>query len=123
MRLAVNGTLMRGFDLNPQMLEAGGGFISEAFTAPIYRLWSIRDAHPGMTRDDQRGAAIALELWELSAGGILQVLNGEQEGLCLGKVTLADGQVVLGILAEANILEGCQEITHFGGWRKYLQSK
>ncbi len=92
-------------------------------TAPAYRLWSIHDAYPGMTRDDRRGTGIALELWELSAGGILQLLRGEPEGLCLGKVTLADGRVVLGILAEATILEGCQEITRFGGWRKYLQSK
>ncbi len=123
MLLAVNGTLMRGLELNPQMLEAGGIFISEAYTEPGYRLWSIHDAYPGMTHDDMGGTGIALELWELSAGGILQLLWGEPEGLCLGKVTLADGRVVLGILAETCILKGCREITNFGGWRKYLQSK
>ncbi len=31
MLLAVNGTLMRGLELNPRMLEAGGVFISEAY--------------------------------------------------------------------------------------------
>jgi hypothetical protein len=123
MLLAVNGTLMRGLELNRQMLEAGGVFISDAFTASVYRLWSIHDAYPGMTRDDRSGTGIAVELWELSARGILQLLYGEPDGLCLGKVSLADGRVVLGILAEASILEGCQEITRFGGWRKYLQSK
>jgi gamma-glutamylcyclotransferase (GGCT)/AIG2-like uncharacterized protein YtfP len=48
MLLAVSGSLMRGLELNPLMLEAGGGVVSETFTAPVYRLWSIRDAYPGM---------------------------------------------------------------------------
>jgi gamma-glutamylcyclotransferase (GGCT)/AIG2-like uncharacterized protein YtfP len=122
MILVVNGTLMRGLELNPHMLDAGGVFISENITAPVYRLWSIRDVYPGMARAESGGTGIAIELWELSAEGILQLLSGEPEGLCLGKVALADGQVVLGILAEAQILENCQEITRFGGWRNYLKS-
>jgi gamma-glutamylcyclotransferase (GGCT)/AIG2-like uncharacterized protein YtfP len=123
MILAVNGTLMRGLKLNAHMLDAGGIFISEDITAPVYRLWSIHDAFPGMVRDDLVGVGIAVELWKLPAEGILQLLSDEPEGLCVGKVALANGQVVLGILAEAIILEGCQEITKFGGWRNYLQSK
>jgi gamma-glutamylcyclotransferase (GGCT)/AIG2-like uncharacterized protein YtfP len=123
MILAVNGTLMRGLELNSHLLDAGGVFISEAITAPVYRLWSIHDAYPGMVRDDLVGVGIAVELWKLPAEGILQVLSDEPEGLCVGKVALADGQAVLGILAEAIILEGCQEITKFGSWRNYLQSK
>jgi hypothetical protein len=121
--LAVNGTLMRGLELNPRMLEAGGIFVCESITAPAYRLWSIHDAYPGMTRDDRRGSRIAIELWELSDRGIFQLLRGEPEGLCLGKVTLSDGRIQLGILAETYILEGCREITCYGGWREYLQSK
>ncbi len=86
MLLAVNGTLMRGFELNPQMLEAGGVFISEAYTAPGYRLWSIHDAYPGMTRDDRRGTGIALELWELSADGILQLLSVNRKDFAWGRL-------------------------------------
>jgi hypothetical protein len=123
MILAVNGTLMRGLELNQHMLDAGGLFISEVITAPVYRLWSIQDGYPGMAHAESGGAGITVELWELSAEGILQLLSGEPEGLCLGKVTLADCRVVLGILAEAQILENCSEITRFGGWQNYLQSK
>jgi gamma-glutamylcyclotransferase (GGCT)/AIG2-like uncharacterized protein YtfP len=123
MILAVNGTLMRGLELNSHMLDAGGVFICEDITAPVYRLWSIHDDYPGMARSESGGAGITVELWELSAEGILQLLSGEPQGLCLGKVTLADGRVVLGILAEAQILENCSEITRFGDWRNYLQSK
>jgi hypothetical protein len=122
MILAVNGTLMRGLELNPHMLDAGGEFICESITAPIYRLWSIHDDYPGMVRSESGGAGIAVELWKLSTEGILQLLAGEPEGLCLGKVTLADNRVVLGILAETRILVNCEEITRFGGWRNYLQS-
>ena len=121
--LAVNGTLMRGLELNSRILEAGGVFTSEAITAPAYRLWSIHDDYPGMIRDDLSGSGIAVELWELPDRGIYQLIRDEPEGLCLGKVTLSDGRVMLGILAEAYILEDCREITRFGGWREYLQSK
>jgi Allophanate hydrolase C-terminal domain len=122
MILAVNGTLMRGLGLNPHLLEAGGIFVSEETTAPVYRLWSIHDDYPGMVRSESGGASIAVELWELPTEGILQLFSGEPEGLCLGKVTLADNRVVPGILAEAWILKDCKEITRFGGWRKYLLS-
>jgi len=44
--LFVNGTLMRG-DVLHQNLD-GARFISEARTAPRYRLYSIGDVHPGM---------------------------------------------------------------------------
>ncbi len=36
--LAVNGTLMRGLELNPNMLAAGAEFIREDRTVPVYRL-------------------------------------------------------------------------------------
>ena len=41
--LAVNGTLMRGLELSPNMAAAGATFVEEAATAPVYRLWTIGD--------------------------------------------------------------------------------
>ena len=38
--LAVNGTLMRGLKLNPNMTAAKATFVREASTEPAYRLWS-----------------------------------------------------------------------------------
>ncbi len=35
--LAVNGTLMRGLELNQNLLAVGARFVGEARTAPIYR--------------------------------------------------------------------------------------
>jgi hypothetical protein len=117
MLLAVNGTLMRGLALNPNLLAAGAVFVAEAQTAPVYRLWSIQDAYPGMLRVSQGGAAIWLELWEVDAAGLVQILSNEPPGLTLGQIWLADGREVMGVLAESYLVETQREITSFGGWR------
>lgn len=62
-RLAVNGTLMRGLELNPNMLRAGAIFVREDRTAPCYRLWTVGDRHPTMLRTASGGVAVAVELW------------------------------------------------------------
>ena len=117
--LAVNGTLMRGLELNPNMIAAGAEFVQEAVTAPCYRLWSIRDAYPAMMRDDIRGASLQLELWQVSAEGLMQLLEKEPAGLCLGRVELAQKKTVWGILGEPCLCEGQLEISTYGGWREY----
>ena len=68
--LAVNGTLMRGLELNPDLLAVGARFVREAWTAPAYRLWSIHDRHPAMIRVAAGGAAIAVEVWAVPAAGL-----------------------------------------------------
>ncbi|MFQ3584959.1 MAG: glutamyl-tRNA amidotransferase [Cyanobacteriota bacterium] len=121
-QLAVNGTLMRGLALNGNLIQIGATFLREAQTAPCYRLWSIRDIHPGMVRVRQGGSTIALELWEIPALGLSQLLLQEPPGLSVGRILLSDGTEVLGILAEPYLCEGQVEITAWGGWRAYIGS-
>ncbi|MBE9227895.1 glutamyl-tRNA amidotransferase [Phormidium sp. LEGE 05292] len=118
--LAVNGTLMRGLELNPNLLAVGATFVREAFTEPNYRLWSIDDRHPAMIRVSSGGSAIALEVWAVPSTGITTILLQEPPGLCIGKVRLSDGQEVLGVLGEPIICEGKLEITNLGSWRTYI---
>ena len=120
--LAVNGTLMRGLELNPNLLEVGARFVREDRTAPCYRLWSIKDRHPAMGRFATGGASIALELWAVPPEGLASILMKEPAGLAIGKVGLSDGSEVLGVLGEAILCEGQREITRFGGWRAYTAS-
>lgn len=120
--LAVNGTLMRGLELNGNLQQVGAEFKYETTTAPIYRLWSIDDRHPAMMRVSQGGAAIAIEIWSLPLAGLAQILHQEPAGLCIGKIKLADSTEVLGVLGEPFLCEGQQEITQFGGWRNYTKS-
>ena len=120
MLLAVNGTLMRGLALNGNLLLAGATFVREARTRAEYRLWSIQDRHPAMLRVRHGGGAIAVEVWDVPAAGIADVLAKEPPGLCIGTVSLEDGTTVLGVLGEPVLCEGQQEITQHGGWRVYL---
>ncbi|HLO48080.1 MAG TPA: glutamyl-tRNA amidotransferase [Kamptonema sp.] len=121
--LAVNGTLMRGLELNPNLLAVGASFVRDAVTEPNYRLWSIDDCYPAMVRVGKGGVAIAVEVWAIPAPAISQILLKEPPGLCIGKVRLADGEEVLGVLGEPILCEGKREITEWGGWREYLRIK
>ncbi|HPY64480.1 MAG TPA: gamma-glutamylcyclotransferase [Bacillota bacterium] len=124
--LAVNGTLMRGLELEHNMIENGASFESEARTASCYRLWSINDAYPGMIRvdsEDPGAAKIDVEVWRVPASGLAHILAGEPPGLAIGKIELEDGRFVFGVLAEPLTVKGMREITSFGGWRRYMDEK
>jgi gamma-glutamylcyclotransferase (GGCT)/AIG2-like uncharacterized protein YtfP len=123
MLLAVNGTLMRGLELNPNLIAAGASFVRETRTAPTYRLWSIGDRHPAMLRVASNGVPIEVEVWDVPAAGIAEILAKEPAGLCIGKVTLDDGSEVLGVLGEPLLCEGQREITQHGGWRAYMAAR
>ena len=122
-RLAVNGTLMRGLELNGNMQAAGATFVREAETEPCYRLWSIGDRHPAMIRVATGGRSVALEIWSVPVQGLAQILLQEPPGLSIGKVRLADGEEVLGVIGEPILCEGELEITEYGGWRSYWDQK
>jgi carbamate kinase len=118
--LAVNGTLMRGLELNANLVDAGATFVRETRTAPVYRLWSVGDRHPAMIRVSEGGAAIALEVWSVPPEGLAGILLKEPPGLSIGKVRLEDGSETLGVLGESALCEGQREITSYGGWRAYV---
>lgn len=118
--LAVNGTLMRGLELNSNLTLVGATFVREAHTEACYRLWSIHDRHPAMMRVNHEGAEIALEIWAVPTEGMSYLLMLEPPGLAIGKVRLSDGEEVLGVLGEAFLCEGKRDITAWGGWRAYI---
>lgn len=118
--LAVNGTLMRGLELNANMLDAGAVFVRETRTAPAYRIWSINDVHPAMVRVASGGVSVTVEIWAVPPEGIAKILLQEPAGLCIGKVELAEGEEVLGVLGEPLLCEGRREISAHGGWRAYI---
>ena len=120
--LAVNGTLMRGLELNGNLQQVGAIFVRATVTAANYRLWSIGDRHPAMMRVNIGGRSIDLEIWCLPLDGLAQILQQEPAGLCIGKIKLADNSEVLGVLGEPFLCEGQREITEFGGWRSYTRS-
>jgi carbamate kinase len=123
-QLAVNGTLMRGLKLNPNMVAAGAKFVREALTEPVYRLWTIDDNHPAMVRvTDGSGVKVAVEVWSVPAQGLAGILLKEPPGLMIGKVRLDDGNTILGVIGERALVEGHKEISRYGGWRAYVASQ
>src|SRR6266568_6744862 len=89
--LAVNGTLMRGLELNPNLLGVGATFVRETSTEPAYRLWTINDRHPAMMRVRSGGVAVIVEVWAVPPAALATILLKEPAGLSIGKVKLADG--------------------------------
>ena len=122
-KLAVNGTLMRGLKLNKNLLEIGATFVCEATTEPTYRLFSIDDVHPAMMRVKEGGKAIAVEVWAVPPAGLAEILLQEPPGLCIGKVRLADSTEILGVVGESMCCDRGTEITQYGGWRNYINSQ
>ena len=116
--LFVNGTLMRGLALHANL--DGATFLGEARTAPVYRLHSIDDRHPGMFEVPSGGVSVAGEIYLVPDEVWRRVEAGEPPHLYRGRVKLADGREVLGILYPRELAEGRhRDISEHGDWRAY----
>ncbi|MFM7181823.1 MAG: hypothetical protein ACKO2G_10225 [Verrucomicrobiales bacterium] len=80
-------------------------------------------AKVGLVRDDENGAAIAIEVWELDPSQFGEFVAAIPAPLGIGKVQLDDGSEVPGFIAEPRATNGATEITSFGGWRAWLESR
>jgi gamma-glutamylcyclotransferase (GGCT)/AIG2-like uncharacterized protein YtfP len=121
-QLFVNGTLMRGFALARNL--AGARFLGEALTAPLYRLYSIGDRHPGMFEVPAGGVSVAGEVYLLTDEIWRRVEAEEPPGLYRGAVILEDGRWVFGILYPRELAEDRhRDISSYGGWRAYVAAK
>jgi allophanate hydrolase len=115
------GAHMSSLPLNHQVLGHGGRFLRAAATAPEYRLFSLGN-RPGLVRA-AGGGAIAGEVWALPASEIGPFLASIPPPLGFGRVTLADGDSILGFLAESAGVADAPEITALGGWRAHLAAQ
>ena len=76
-----------------------------------------------MVRAATGGASITAELYVIPHAGFVAILEGEPDGLCVGRVLLSDGTTSLGVMAEPRLVEGHTEITSYGGWGAYVEAK
>jgi allophanate hydrolase len=122
-RLAVVGAHLSGLPLNHQLTSRNARLVWTGTTSPHYRLHALPNTtppKPGLVRVARGGAAIALEVWELSAADFGEFVAAIPPPLCIGTLTLANGTTVKGFLCEPAALEGAIDITAHGGWRAYL---
>lgn len=119
--VVVCGAHLDGLALNHQLRQRGATLCETTRSAPHYCLYALADGkRPGMVRDRERGAAIAVEVWELPHAEVGSFLAGIPAPLGLGKVELEDGRWLTGFICEEYGLQGAKDITAFGGWRAWL---
>jgi allophanate hydrolase len=123
--LAVVGAHMSGMPLNGELKSVGARYLESVFTAPGYRLFALdgKPARPGMLRVAGDVASIALEIWALPADGFGRFVAAIPPPLSIGTLTLSDGRSVKGFLVESDAVTGARDISQFGGWRAFVESK
>lgn len=124
--VAVVGAHLQGQPLNWQLTDRGGRFVKSCRTAAGYRLYALdgtKPAKPGLVRDlNYAGPGIELELWAVPEDQFGGFVAAVPPPLGIGNATLDSGQTVKCFICEQFAIDGAKEITHFGGWRKYLTS-
>ena len=125
MRLAVVGAHLTGQPLNHQLTGRGARLVRSCRTAPAYRLYALAGttpAKPGLVHVGAGGAAIEVEVWELSHEEFGTFVVEVPAPLAIGTLELEDGAVVKGFVCEPRAMHGATDITGFGGWRAWLGS-
>jgi allophanate hydrolase len=123
--IAVVGAHLSGMALNGELLALDGRLLSEAATAPDYRLYALDTTppKPGMLRvEPGKGSAIKLELWALSAAAFGKFVAAIPPPLSIGTIRLADGRGIKGFIVEPAAIDGARDISAFGGWRAFRAS-
>lgn len=120
-KLAVCGAHMSGLPLNHQLTERGALPLARTTTSAHYRLYALPDGkRPGLIRDEDRGAEIELEVWQIPAQRFGDFVAQIPAPLGIGTVELSDGSTVNGFICESYAARQATEITEYGGWRRYI---
>jgi allophanate hydrolase len=125
-RLAVVGAHLTGMPLNVELTGLGARLVRSCRTAEAYRLFALAGTvppKPGLVRSPVGGHAIAVEVWELSPEAFGQFVSKVPAPLCIGTLSLEDGEQVKGFLCEEHATASARDISSFGGWRAYLSAE
>lgn len=121
-KLAVVGAHLEGMPLHWQLTSRAATFVEATTTAPTYKLYAMAESVPPKPAlvHSEGGAAIALEVYELDMAAFGSFVAEVPPPLAIGTVTLADGSMVKGFVAEPRAMTGAEDITSLGGWRAYI---
>ena len=124
-RLAVVGAHLSGMPLNWQLTTRNARLVRATRTAPSYRLYAMAEQSPpkpALAHVGTGGGSIEIEIYELDVSAFGSFVAEVPAPLAIGSVSLEDGSVVRGFVAEPRALTGALDITTHGGWRAYLAS-
>ena len=123
--VAVVGAHLSGQPLNFQLKERGATLVKTCKTASDYKLFALANTtppKPGLLKEPGfKGPGIEVEVWSVPAREFGSFVGSIPGPLGIGTLTLEDGSTVKGFICEPAGLAGAEDITVFGGWRKYRQ--
>lgn len=122
-KLAVVGAHLKDMPLHWQLTSREAKFVTATTTAPAYKLYAMADTvppKPALIHTGDGGAAIAVEVYELDVAAFGSFVAEVPPPLAIGTVTLADGSMVKGFVAEPRAITGAEDITALGGWRAFV---
>ncbi len=123
-QLAVVGAHLSGMALNHELVSLGARLVRAVRTSARYRLYALPTTppKPGLVRGDA-GRAVEAEIWEMSATAFGRFVAAIPPPLGIGTLELEDGSQVKGFLCEAVAVRDASDITHHGGWRRYVAAR
>lgn len=120
-QLAVVGTHLGGMPLSRQLAERGGRLLRTTLTAPLYRLYELKNAEPpqpGLVRvPEGQGVGIEVEIWSMPVDHLGHFVAAIPSPLGIGRLLLADGGEVSGLLCEPHAVAGATDISAAGRWK------
>jgi allophanate hydrolase len=124
--LAVVGAHLTDQPLNFQLTDLGARLWKSCRTAGDYRLYALSGMvppKPGLARDSEyKGHGIDVEVWMVPEDKFGGFVAAVPPPLAIGSVRLDEGTWVKGFVCEGVALNGALEITHFGGWKNYVNA-
>lgn len=124
-QLAVVGAHLTGMPLNFQLTTRGGTLRKKTLSAAHYQLFALKNTYPpkpALQYIQQDGQKIELEVWDIPLATFGEIVAEVPAPLGIGNVLLQDGTWVKGFICENYALTEAINISHFGGWRAYIQS-
>jgi len=125
--LAVVGAHLSGQPLNAQLTSRGARLVRTTRTSLHYQLYALANTvppKPGLVRRARPvGDGIEVEIWSLSEEAFGSFVADVPPPMVIGTITLSNGTSVKGFLCEPSAIDGAEDITATGGWRKYLSRK
>lgn len=125
--LVIVGAHLSGFPLNYQLIGAGATLNRTTRTTPNYNLYALPSSSvqkPGLKRtSSDLGSAIEVEVWNISNEGLGGLIKLIPSPLGIGSVEIEDGTWLKGFICEPWGFEGARDISDFGGWRNFSDSR
>lgn len=117
------GAHLTGMPLNFQLTSRNATLLKKTQTAETYKLFALNTTppKPGL-QYDAAGTSIEVEVWDVPLANFGAIVAEVPAPLGIGNLKLKDGTWVKGFICEAYAIQDAIDISHFGGWRAYIQS-